>query len=99
MTGVLLSPDMTPEEFRTWYDRLKRIDPSLNHTKLAERLDVDQPRIGKWLRGKGNGGVAISGYLRLALERLEQIMLEEQQAVKPPPKRARRRQQPAEGSE
>jgi hypothetical protein len=78
MTGVLLSPDMTPEEFKMWYDRLKRIDPNLTHTRLAERLDVDQPRIGKWLNGK----VGISGYLHLALERLEQIMIEERRPKK-----------------
>lgn len=78
MTDVLLSRDMTPEEFAEWYERLKRIDPDLNHTKLAKRLDVDQPRIGKWLRGKENGGVAISGYLWRALRDLEREMLEEQ---------------------
>lgn len=89
MTGVLLSPDMTKEEFRRWYDRLKQIDPTLNHTKLAKRLDVDQPRIGKWLSGK----VTISGYLRLALERLEQLMIEE---AKPP---KRRHQRPPPGAE
>lgn len=66
MTDVLLSRDMTPEEFRGWYDRLRAIDPGLTHTKLATRLDVDQPRIGKWLKGK----VAISGYLWRALEHL-----------------------------
>lgn len=80
MTGVLLSPDMPPDEFRRWYDRLREIDPQLTHARLAERLDVDQPRIGKWLRGD----VKISGYLHLALERLEQIMIDEQR-----PKRRR----------
>lgn len=94
MTGVILSPDMTPEEFQVWYDRLKTIDPDLNHTKLARRLEVDQPRIGKWLRGKENGGIAIMGPLRLALERLEQIMIEEQQ----PPKPGRPRKRRAQGS-
>ncbi len=82
MTGVLLSRDMTKEEFQAWYERLLAIDPKINHTKLAKRLDVDQPRIGKWLRGE----VGISGYLHLALERLEQIMIEEQQ---PKPRRRR----------
>jgi hypothetical protein len=82
MTDVLLSRDMTPAEFQTWYDRLKRIDPSLNHTKLADRLDVDQPRIGKWLRGD----VKIAGYLWRALRDLEREMIEEQQ-----PKRRRTR--------
>lgn len=53
---------MTPEEFRVWYDRL-----GLKQAELAQRLDVDQPRIGKWLRGD----VAISGYLWRALEHLE----------------------------
>jgi hypothetical protein len=90
MTDVLLSPDMTPAEFKTWYDRLKRIDPNLTHTRLAERLDVDQPRIGKWLRGE----VRLSGYLRLALERLEQIMIEERK-----PKKRRRPATAADGSE
>ena len=86
MTSVVLSPDMTPDEFRRWYDRLRAIDPKLTHARLAERLDVDQPRIGKWLRGD----VKISGYLHLALERLEQIMIEEQR-----PKN--RRTRPASG--
>jgi transcriptional regulator with XRE-family HTH domain len=67
---------MTPEEFRQWYDRL-----GLSQRQLAKRLDVDQPRIGKWLRGE----VKISGYLYLALERLEQILAEERK-----PKRSRR---------
>jgi plasmid maintenance system antidote protein VapI len=83
MTTVLPSPDMTKEEFKQWYCRLKAIDPALTHAKLAERLDVDQPRIGKWIRGK----VAISGYLHLALERLEQLMIAEQK-----PKHRRRQQ-------
>lgn len=91
MTEAVLSRDMTPDEFKDWYERLKRIDPTLNHTTLAKRLDVDQPRIGKWLRGKDNGGVAISGYLHLALERLEQIMIQEQQAKAATPKPRRRR--------
>lgn len=82
MTTVLLSPDMTPEQFKGWYARLQRIDPTLSQKKLAKRLDVDQPRIGKWMRGE----VRISGYLHLALERLEQILIEEQK-----PKRRSRR--------
>jgi hypothetical protein len=90
MTNVLLSPDMTPEEFKQWYARLKAIDPNLTHEGLAKRLDVDQPRIGKWLRGK----VAISGYLHLALERLEQIMIEER---KPKRRRASAPQSEVEG--
>lgn len=85
MTQVVLSPDMTPDQFRARYERLKVIDPKLTHAKLARRLDVDQPRIGKWLSGK----VAISGYLHLALERLEQIMIEES-------KPKRRRPRPSE---
>lgn len=84
MTVVVLSPDMTPDEFQRWYDRLKAIDPGLTHAKLAERLNVDQPRIGKWSRGE----VKISGYLHLALERLEQIMIQE--------RRPKRRRQPKE---
>lgn len=83
MTSVLLSPDMTPDEFKAWYDRLKTIDPTLTHASLAKRLDVDQPRIGKWMRGT----IDIMGPLRLALERLEQIMIEEQRPRKRrPPK-------------
>lgn len=81
MTGVIVSPDMTQDEFRQWYDRLKRLDPKLTHAELAKRLDVDQPRIGKWLAGK----VKISGYLHLALERLEQIMIEERRRPKKRP--------------
>ncbi len=84
MTTVVPSPDMTPEQFNEWYDRLKRIDPNLSKGKLARRLDVDQPRIGKWMRGE----ITISGYLELALERLEQIMIEE--------RRPKRRRHPTE---
>lgn len=87
MTTVLPSPDMTKEEFQAWYTRLKAIDPKLTHARLAERLNVDQPRIGKWLAGK----VTIGGYLHLALERLEQIMIEERK-----PKRGRRPSPPPE---
>lgn len=82
MTEVLLSRDMTPEEFKGWYDRLLAIDPDLTHTKLAERLKVDQPRIGKWLRGD----VKASGYLWRALRDLERELTEERQ-----PKRRNRR--------
>jgi hypothetical protein len=64
--------DMTPDEFAAWYDRLKSIDPTLTQVKLAKLLDVDQPRIGKWMRGK----VAISGYLWRALRDLERELLE-----------------------
>lgn len=87
MTNVVLSPDMTPDEFKRWYDRLRATDPTLTHAKLAERLDVDQPRIGKWMRG----AVKISGYLHLALERLEQKLIEEQ---RPKRRRAAARPQP-----
>ena len=73
MTVVVLSPDMTPKQFKAWLVRLREIDPSLSNGKLAKRLKVDQPRIGKWERGE----IAISGYLHLALERLEQILIEE----------------------
>lgn len=90
MTDVLLSRDMTPEEFQGWYDRLKRIDPALTHTKLAQKLDVDQPRIGKWLKGQ----VAISGYLWRALRDLEREMIEEQK-----PKRRRASSTAAEGGQ
>jgi hypothetical protein len=72
---------MTPEEFRSWYERLKAIDPSLNDTKLAHKLDVDQPRIGKWRRGE----VKIAGFLWRALEHLEAELRREQA-----PKRGRR---------
>lgn len=65
--------EMTPDEFRTWYERLKAIDPALNDTKLAQKLDVDQPRIGKWRRGD----VKIAGYLWRALEHLEAEMIRE----------------------
>jgi hypothetical protein len=98
MTSVLLSPDMTPKEFQAWYDRLKAIDPKLSDNKLAKALDVDQPRIGKWRRGE----IKIMGPLRLAFERLEQIMIAERDAnLKPPPSPRRRRptrtsQEPAE---
>jgi hypothetical protein len=90
MTDATMVPlsnerDMTKEEFRQWYDRLKRIDPDLTYTKLAQRLDVDQPRVGKWMSGK----VAISGYLWLALERLEQILIEERKPKRRAPRRPR----------
>lgn len=89
MTSVLPSVDMTPEEFQAWYARLKAIDPTLTDGKLAKRLDVDQPRIGKWRRGD----IGISGYLHLALERLEQIMIEERK----PKRRARQQTGAADG--
>lgn len=88
MTDVLLSRDMTPEEFQKRYEDLKRLDPTLNHTKLAKKLDVDQPRIGKWLDGK----VKISGYLWRALRDLERELIEEQ-------KPRRRRPSPPRGEE
>lgn len=81
MTDATMAPHdalwkpMTPEEFRQWYNRL-----GLNDTELAKRLNVDQPRIGKWKRGE----VKTSGYLYLALERLEQVLAEERK-----PKRRR----------
>lgn len=93
MTGAVLSRDMTPDEFKAWYARLKAIDPTLTDTKLAKALDVDQPRIGKWRRGD----VGISGYLQLALERLEQIMIEERQPKPAPKKRTGRRRPPDHG--
>lgn len=85
MTDAVLSRDMTPDEFKQRYDDLKKIDPTLNHTKLAQKLDVDQPRIGKWLRGD----VAISGYLWRALRDLERELIEERQ-----PKRRGKRTPP-----
>lgn len=88
MVPLSTERDMTPAEFQQWYDRLKRIDPTLTDTKLAKALDVDQPRIGKWRRGT----VAISGYLHLALERLEQLMIEERR-----PKSRRRPTPPPAG--
>ena len=72
---------MTPEEFQRWYNRLKAIDPSLTDTKLAQKLDVDQPRIGKWRRGD----VKIAGYLWRALEHLAAELEQERK-----PKRGRR---------
>lgn len=72
---------MTPEEFRVWYDRL-----GLKQSELAQRLDVDQPRISKWLRGE----VKISGYLWRALEHLEAELKQERA---PKPKRPKRRAQ------
>lgn len=82
MTDMLLSRDMTPAEFQGWYDRLRRIDPDLTHTRLAQKLDVDQPRIGKWLRGD----VKIAGYLWRALRDLEREMLEERQPKRRTPR-------------
>jgi predicted XRE-type DNA-binding protein len=70
--------DMTPDEFRQWYDRL-----GLKQADLAKRLDVDQPRISKWLRGE----IKISGYLWRALAHLEAELAEE--------RRSKRRQPPA----
>lgn len=70
---------MTPDEFRVWFDRL-----GLSQAQLAKKLDVDQPRIGKWLRGE----VKISGYLWRALEHLEAEMT---RASKPKKRRAAQR--------
>ncbi len=64
---------MTPDEFRVWFSRL-----GLSQAQLAKRLDVDQPRIGKWLRGE----VKISGYLWRALEHLEAEMARERRPKK-----------------
>lgn len=85
---------MTPDEFRDWYVRLKRVDKDLTHEKLARHLEVTQPTIGRWLRddiGRGKPGEEAKGrriehgaMLKLALERLEQILIEEQK-----PKRRR----------
>jgi hypothetical protein len=81
--------DMTPDEFRARYDRLKTIDPTITHARLAKLLDVDQPRIGKWMRGE----VKISGYLWRALRDLERELLEAQAPKK------RRRQRGAGGAQ
>jgi hypothetical protein len=77
---------MSPEEFRQWYERLKLVKPDLTHEKLAKLLEVDQPRIGKWMRGE----VKTSGYLWRALEHLEAQL---QQERKP----RRNRPRPAAG--
>jgi hypothetical protein len=78
---------MTPEEFRTWYDRLKRIDPDLTHDKLGKSLEVSQSTVTRWMNDKpgrgrpddeGKGRRIENGtMLKLALERLEQLMIEE----------------------
>lgn len=75
---------MTPEEFRVWYDRL-----GLKQSELAQRLDVDQPRISKWLRGE----VKISGYLWRALEHLEAELKRERERKSKPKRRAAQRGQ------
>jgi transcriptional regulator with XRE-family HTH domain len=67
---------MTKDEFQAWYKRL-----GLKQDDLAARLEVDQGTISRWYNGKRE----IPPYLRLALERLEQILAEERR-----PKRGRR---------
>lgn len=67
---------MKLEDFKRWYVRL-----GLNQSELAGRLETTQPTVSKWL----NGTHPIPGYLKLALERLEQILVEERK-----PKRRRR---------
>jgi transcriptional regulator with XRE-family HTH domain len=52
---------MTPEEFRTWYDRL-----GLKQQDLAARLEVDQGTISRWLNGRRE----IPPFLWRALEHL-----------------------------
>lgn len=105
MTDATMAPTslerdwMTPEEFRTWYERLKAIDPRLTHAELGRRLDHNQSTITRWMndnpgRGKsedeGKGRrIEHGAALQLALERLEQILIEEQK-----PKRRRRQEQP-----
>ena len=59
---------MTKEEFQAWYTRL-----GLKQEQLAARLEVEQGTISRWYNGKRE----IPPYLRLALERLEQILIEE----------------------
>lgn len=80
--GNELEP-MTPDEFRHWMTRL-----SLTQVQIAERLETTQPTVSKWLRGQHE----IPGHLRLALERLEQILIEERR-----PKKRRRPGQPGPG--
>jgi transcriptional regulator with XRE-family HTH domain len=81
---------MTPEEFKSWFVRL-----GLSQSELARRLEVKQPTISRWLNdtpGQGRSGDEGKGrriehgeMLRLALERLEQVLIEERN-----PKRRRR---------
>jgi hypothetical protein len=90
---------MTPAEFRAWYERLKQIDPKLTHARLGEHLDQHQSTITRWMNDKPGTGrpgdegkgrrIEHGAMLQLALERLEQILIEERK-----PKR-RRRQEPA----
>lgn len=98
LTNVTMAPSdqpeqdwMTPEEFKTWFVRL-----GLSQSELARRLEVKQPTISRWLQdtpgqgrkddeGKGRR-IEHGSMLRLALERLEQILAEERS-----PRRGRRR--------
>jgi DNA-binding transcriptional regulator YiaG len=57
--------DMTPAEFRAWFDRL-----GLPEADLARRLDVTQPTINRWRSGPPQGRKP-PGYLWRALEHLE----------------------------
>jgi predicted transcriptional regulator len=65
MSTMVPERDMTPEEFQGWYARL-----GLKQVDLAEKLDVDQSQISRWLNGKS----APPGYLWRALEHLEAEM-------------------------
>jgi transcriptional regulator with XRE-family HTH domain len=62
---------MTPDEFKGWMARL-----GLTQVQIAERLETTQPTVSKWVRGQHE----IPGHLRLALERLEQILAEERRS-------------------
>jgi hypothetical protein len=93
MTDATMAPTsperdwMTPEEFRAWYDRLKAVTPALTHARLGEYLEVKQPTITRWLNVDAEKGRRIEhgAMLQLALERLEQKLIEERR-----PKRRRR---------
>jgi hypothetical protein len=79
---------MTPDEFRTWFDRLKQIAPDLTQAELGRRLDVKQATISRWMdTGPKGRRIEHGEMLRLALERLATILEEERR-----PKRRRRLQ-------
>jgi hypothetical protein len=86
MTDATMAPTsperdwMTPEEFRTWFERLKAISPKMTHARLGEYLEVTQPTITRWMSektGDSRRRIEHGSMLKLALERLEQKLIEE----------------------
>lgn len=77
MVPPTIERDMTTDEFKTWYARL-----GLKQVALAEKLDVDQSQISRWLNGKSTP----PGYLWRALEHLEAELKRRPRKRRPAPR-------------